>query len=154
MKAVVRKGDTVVDVGAGTGFLAMLARRLGAERCYLIEENEDLARMASEILKRNRMTGCTVVHAHSGDVTGLPKADVIVSETLGNYAYEESIIEGLRDARRFLKPKGRVMPAGLVQQCGTRRDRLDLRRGHELEIASAWISISLPPRSAASTTCT
>lgn len=115
LKAVVRKGDTVVDVGAGTGFLAMLARRLGAERCYLIEENEDLARMASEILKRNRMTGCTVVHAHSGDVKGLPKADLIVSETLGNYAYEESIIEGLRDARRFLKPKGRILPAGLVQ---------------------------------------
>lgn len=115
LKAVVRKGDTVVDVGAGTGFLAMLARRLGAERCYLIEQDEDLARLAGEILKRNRMTGCTVVHAHSGDVTGLPKADLVVSETLGNYAYEESIIEGLRDARRFLKPKGRVMPASLVQ---------------------------------------
>ncbi len=115
LKAVVRKGDTVVDVGAGTGFLAMLACRLGAERCYLIEENEDLARMASEILKRNRMTGCTVVHASSGDVTGLPKADLVVSETLGNYAYEESIIEGLRDARRFLKPKGRMMPAGVAQ---------------------------------------
>lgn len=114
MKALVRQGDTVVDVGAGTGFLAMLARRLGAERCYLIEEDEDLARMASEILKRNRMTGCTVVHAHSGDVTGLPKADLVVSETLGNYAYEESIIEALRDARRFLKPKGRMAPTSLV----------------------------------------
>jgi protein arginine N-methyltransferase 1 len=115
LKALVRKGDTVVDVGAGTGFLAMLARRLGAGQCYLIEEDEGLARLAGETLKRNRMTGCTVIHAHSSDVTGLPKADLVVSETLGNYAYEESIIEGLGDARRFLKPKGRVMPAALAQ---------------------------------------
>jgi phospholipid N-methyltransferase len=115
IKAVVKPGDTVVDLGSGTGFLAMLARRCGAERCYLIENDQDLARLSSEVLKRNRMTGCTVVHAHSSEVTGLPKADVIVSETLGNFAYEESIIEGVKDARRFLKPRGLVIPQGIEQ---------------------------------------
>jgi SAM-dependent methyltransferase len=115
IKAVVKPGDTVVDLGSGTGFLAMLARRYGAERCYLIENDPDLARLSTEVLKRNRMTGCTVVHAHSSEVTGLPKADVVVSETLGNFAYEESIIEGMKDARRFLKPRGRVIPRGVDQ---------------------------------------
>jgi phospholipid N-methyltransferase len=115
IKAVVKPGDTVVDLGSGTGFLAMLARRCGADRCYLIENDPDLARLSSEILKRNRMTGCTVVHAHSSEVTGLPKADVVISETLGNFAYEESIIEGVKDARRFLKPRGLVIPQGIEQ---------------------------------------
>jgi len=115
IKAVVKPGDTVVDVGSGTGFLAMLARRSGAERCFLIESDPDLVRLSGEILKRNRMTGCTIVHAHSSEVTGLPKADVVFSETLGNFAYEESIIEGMKDARRFLKPRGRMVPQGIDQ---------------------------------------
>lgn len=115
IKAVVKPGDTVVDVGSGTGFLAMLACRSGAERCFLIESDPDLVRLSGEILKRNRMTGCTIVHAHSSEVTGLPKADVVFSETLGNFAYEESIVEGMKDARRFLKPRGRMVPQGVDQ---------------------------------------
>jgi precorrin-6B methylase 2 len=115
VQATVRSGDVVVDVGAGTGFLAMLARRAGAERCYLIESDPDLARLAGELMKRNRVSGCTIIEAHSSEVTSLPKADVILSETLGNFAYEENILEALKDARRFLKPRGRVIPQAIEQ---------------------------------------
>lgn len=113
--ATVRTGDVVVDLGSGTGFLAMLARRAGAERCYLIESDPDLARLSGEVIKRNRMSGCTIIEAHSTEITGLPKADVIVSETLGNFAYEENILEAMKDARRFLKPRGRVLPRAIEQ---------------------------------------
>ena len=34
---------TVADLGAGTGFLSFLARRLGAKHCHLIEYSEALA---------------------------------------------------------------------------------------------------------------
>ena len=45
-----------------------------------------------------------------------PKVDVVVSETLGNYAFEEHIIETLNDARkRFLKPGGVIIPRELEQ---------------------------------------
>jgi protein arginine N-methyltransferase 1 len=45
-----------------------------------------------------------------------PQVDVVVSETLGNYPFEEHIIETLNDARRrFLKPKGVIVPRRLEQ---------------------------------------
>jgi PRMT5 arginine-N-methyltransferase len=44
------------------------------------------------------------------------RVDVIVCETLGNYAFEEDIVETLNDARkRFLKPGGVIIPAGVRQ---------------------------------------
>lgn len=125
LRKVVRPGDVVVDLGAGTGFLSMLARRFGAERCFLIENDPDLARLCGELLKRNRVTGCTVVHGHSSEITGLPKADLVVSETLGNFAYEENIIEAVKDARRFMKPRARVLPREIEQWvCPVVTDRL------------------------------
>jgi hypothetical protein len=45
-----------------------------------------------------------------------PKVDVIISETFGNFALEETIIGNLNDARkRFLKPKGTIIPCALRQ---------------------------------------
>jgi protein arginine N-methyltransferase 1 len=53
---------------------------------------------------------------HSIEMQHPPKVDVVVSETLGNYPFEEHIIETLNDARaRFLKPKGALIPRALTQ---------------------------------------
>ncbi len=42
-------------------------------------------------------------------------ADVIISETLGNYALEENILETLNDARRFMKQGSVMIPQALRQ---------------------------------------
>jgi hypothetical protein len=44
-----------------------------------------------------------------------PKVDLVISETLGNYALEEGLLETLMDARRYLKPGGAILPSGLQQ---------------------------------------
>ena len=98
-KAVVPKKSVVLDVGSGTGFLSFLAERLGAKECWLVESG-DVAVLAEQLAAANGMERCRFVHAHSGDVP-LPKADVIVSETLGNYALEEGIIGTMNDARSY-----------------------------------------------------
>ena len=105
---------TVADIGAGTGFLSFLARRLGAKHCHLYEYGPTLA-LAQELARRNGIDGLTFVHAHSAQVKKPPKADVVVSETLGNFALEEGLLETLADARRFLKPGGAMLPRGLTQ---------------------------------------
>ena len=109
---VVKPGMSVADIGAGTGFLSFLARRLGAAQCHLYEYSGALA-LAQELARRNRITGLTFVHAHSSEVKKPPKADVVVSETLGNFALEEGLLETLVDARRFLKPGGVLIPLAL-----------------------------------------
>jgi protein arginine N-methyltransferase 1 len=41
--------------------------------------------------------------------------DLVISETFGNFALEESIIGNLNDAKRFLKAGGTIMPMNLRQ---------------------------------------
>ena len=51
-RTIVRGRSTVADLGSGTGFLAFLARRLGAKRCWLYEVSE-LLDLSKELAKRN-----------------------------------------------------------------------------------------------------
>jgi SAM-dependent methyltransferase len=114
LKRVLKPGMAVADIGAGTGFLSFLARRLGAEHCHLYEYSDALE-LAQELARRNRVMGLTFVQAHSSQVRKPPKADVVISETLGNFALEEGLLETLADAKRFLKPGGTLLPRGLRQ---------------------------------------
>jgi protein arginine N-methyltransferase 1 len=114
LKHAVQPGMTVVDIGAGTGYLSFLARKLGAKECILIEQSAAL-RLAKKIARENKITGCTFLDAHSIEVNLPPTADIVFSETLGNFALEEHILENLMDAKRFLKSGGTMIPQGLKQ---------------------------------------
>jgi protein arginine N-methyltransferase 1 len=113
---VIRKGETVVaDIGAGTGLLGLMAARLGAREVHLYEVAE-VAAVAQEILRINRVRNCHLMPCHSREMQDPPRADVVVSETLGNYPLEENIVETMNDAlRRHLAPGGVVIPGRLMQ---------------------------------------
>jgi protein arginine N-methyltransferase 1 len=116
LERVIVKGETTVaDIGAGTGFLGFLAASLGARRVDLYEA-AGVAEVARRMMRHNRLKNCRVFEMHSTEVLSPERVDVIVCETLGNYAFEENIVETLNDARkRFLKPGGTIVPAGVRQ---------------------------------------
>lgn len=116
LRAVIKKGETTVaDIGAGTGLLGLMAAKLGAREVFLYEAAE-VAGVAAKILKANGARNCHLIPCHSTEMVDPPRVDVVVSETLGNYAFEEHMIETLADAKkRFLKPGGVIIPRALEQ---------------------------------------
>ncbi len=114
-KSIVKGKTVVADIGAGTGLLGLMAAKLGAREVFLYETAE-VAAVAASHLKANRAKGCHIIPCHSTEMQDPPTVDLIVSETLGNYALEEDIIETLNDAHaRFLKPGATVIPARITQ---------------------------------------
>lgn len=116
LKSVIVPGKSVVaDIGTGTGFLGFLANKLGAARVDMYDEG-DIAEVARKLLRHNRLKGCRIATVHSTAVAEPDKVDIVVSETLGNYPFEENIIGTLNDAReRYLRPGGIIIPGGVEQ---------------------------------------
>jgi len=110
LKKVILKGKTTVaDIGAGTGVLGFLASKLGAKQVFLFEQ-AGVMELATKLAADNKIRNLTFFYDHSTNVDPGEKVDVIVTETLGNYALEEQIIQTVEDAKRFLKPGGTVIP--------------------------------------------
>jgi protein arginine N-methyltransferase 1 len=123
-RLIVKGETTVADIGTGTGFLGFLAAKLGARRVDLYEA-ASVAGVARRLIRKNRLRNCHLFEMHSTEVISPEPVDLIVCETLGNYAFEESIIETLNDARvRFLKPGGTILPSAVRQyMCPVLSDR-------------------------------
>src|SRR4051794_9910292 len=106
-------GDGVVDIGAGTGILSMLACRAGARRVYAIEQG-DVAELARSAIQHNGLSDRIILLRGNSTHLSLPEpADVLVGEILGNMGLNEGILQLFMDARRFLRPGGSLVPEGV-----------------------------------------
>lgn len=110
----VRPGDVVVDLGAGTGILGMLACRAGAARVYAIEA-DGMIEVARALARANGLADRIVfLMQHSSDVTLPEAADVVTGDLIGRMGFEAGVFEAYAHARRWLKPGARVMPASIT----------------------------------------
>jgi len=99
----------VVDIGTGTGILAMMAARLGAKKVYAIEA-ANIANIAETLIDSNDLSQkIEIIRGYSTDILLPEKADIVVSETMGFTGFEEKIIEIFADAKDRLVKKGAVL---------------------------------------------
>ena len=141
LRQAIRPGaSTVADIGAGTGVLAFFARELGAREVWLYDPGAAL-QLAEVVAARNGIDGLHFVPERSLDVADPERVDIVVAEVLGNFAYEEDVLETLRDAQRFLAPGGTLIPASIVQWVApvtTDRFERDLRSWREVGFGLDW----------------
>jgi enediyne biosynthesis protein CalE3 len=118
LRRTIQPDDVVVDVGAGTLVLSLIALRHGARHVYAIEADPEVAALARVIAERNRLAGrLTLIQGDARTVELPEKADVLVTEMMGNLGPEEEIAEVVAAvARRNLKPSGRVVPERIRTQ--------------------------------------
>lgn len=70
LQALLRARDCVVDVGTGSGILALAAAKLGAERVVAIDRDVSACRMAQANAHRNGLAKVVTVVAGTPDVLG------------------------------------------------------------------------------------
>ncbi len=112
LNAVVQPGQTVLDVGAGSGLLSIFAARAGAEKVYAVEISH-MAQLARHFIADNGLSDrIEVLEADASEVELPGKVDLIVSEWMGTYGVDENMLPAMLDARdKYLKPGGAMMPA-------------------------------------------
>lgn len=107
--------DIVVDVGTGTGVLAATAALAGAKHVYAIERTPNMPKLARKFFEKNGVADkITIIEGNSTDIELPEKADIMVSEIVGNDPLAENIIPTTNDAvQRLLKPGARLIPGRL-----------------------------------------
>lgn len=122
--ALVRPGDVVLDVGAGSGILSLFAARAGAARVYAVEATT-IAVVAEQLAAANGVSD--IVRVIEGDVLDVElteKVDVIVSEWLGGFGIDEGMLVPVIAARdRWLKPDGTMIPESVTAWTALVEDR-------------------------------
>ena len=114
--AAVKPGDVVLDIGTGSGLLAMMAAKAGASHVYACESVAVIARKAREIISANALSDrITVLDKRSTDLVvdvDIPeRADVLVSEIVDRVLIGEGIIPTLEHAlTELVKPDAKIIP--------------------------------------------
>jgi len=112
IEAIVEPGDTVLDVGAGSGILSLFAARCGAGHVHAVDQSK-IIEVARDLAADNGFAERMSFHRELvEDVVLEPKADVLVSEWFGYFALAETMFKSFVQARDAnLKPAGRTIPA-------------------------------------------
>ena len=116
LKLAISDNDLVLEIGTGSGLLAMMSADAGAKKVITCEASKTIAGKAEEIISQNGYSNkITVIDKKSTDLLvgkDLPnRADIIVSEILSSEFVGEGIQPTIVDAnKRLLAKNGKMLP--------------------------------------------
>src|SRR5215213_6400273 len=102
LEATVRPGSVVLDIGAGTGIMALLACRLGARRVYAVDPGDAIHLARAAARAAGFADRIEFIQGLSTDVELPEPADVMVSDLRGVLPLFERHLPSVIDARERL----------------------------------------------------
>lgn len=133
LERTVRPGCVVLDIGTGTGLMAMLAARLGARRVYAVEPGDSIHLARAAARDSGLADRIEFIQDVSTRVELPERADVIVSDLRGVLPVFQQHVHSLADAReRLLAPGGVLIP------------RADTLRAGPVEAEADWRGFTAP----------
>lgn len=111
LEQVLRGGETVIDVGTGSGVLSIASSLLGAKTIYAYDLDDVAVRVAQENIDLNQ--GTDNIHVAAGDLLkGVgQEADVIVANILADI-----LVLLTEDAYRLVKDQGYLILSGIISE--------------------------------------
>ncbi|HEL0581043.1 TPA: 50S ribosomal protein L11 methyltransferase [Streptococcus equi subsp. zooepidemicus] len=111
LEQVLRGGETVIDVGTGSGVLSIASSLLGAKEVFAYDLNDVAVRVAKDNIALNQATDN--IHVAAGDLLkGLTQeADVIVANILADI-----LVHVTADAYRLIKDEGYLIMSGIISE--------------------------------------
>lgn len=111
LESTLRGGETLLDVGTGSGVLSIAAKHLGAKEVYAYDLDEVAVRSAKENMNLNEVA--KDVHVSANDLLkGIEsESDVIVANILADI-----ILLMIPDAWRLLKQTGTLIVSGIIEE--------------------------------------
>ncbi|XP_031389329.1 protein arginine N-methyltransferase PRMT10 [Punica granatum] len=127
-------GKTVLDVGTGSGILAIWSAQAGARKVYAVEATK-MSEHARSLVKANNLQEVVeVIEGSIEDITLPEKVDVIISEWMGYFLLRESMFDSVICARdRWLKPTGVMYPSHARMWLAPIRSRLGEQKMNDYE---------------------
>jgi precorrin-6B methylase 2/thioredoxin-like negative regulator of GroEL len=119
IEACVKPGDVVLDIGTGSGLLAMMAARAGAKMVYACDDNQMIVDATRSVIQKNGYADrITVIPKRSTALkvgVDLPeRVDVLVCEIFDAGVFGEDALNTIRHAHdELLKPGARLVPDGV-----------------------------------------
>ena len=116
LRAMIRPGMRVLEIGTGTGLLAMMAARAGAAEVVTCESNAAVADAARHVIAANGFADRVRVVAKPSTALELgvdldARADLLVSEIVSHDLLREQVLPAHEDAvARLLAPGASVIP--------------------------------------------
>lgn len=111
LEQVLRGGETVIDVGTGSGVLSIASSLLGAKEVFAYDLDDVAVRVAKDNIALNQATDN--IHVAAGDLLkGLTQeADVIVANILADI-----LVHVTADAYRLIKAEGYLIMSGIISE--------------------------------------